>query len=198
MRTSKILQPCPSPEELEQPEQPIVDKQSLRPKTGDDLPIDKVFVNTTQAMFYEYRYSTTCETQPPFCLKPYDFEAHGITYRSMYLIYMSCDSEYEAAIKILGSYPHWQRLASTNWFNEHLSKWKEEMSLREDALAKSKLVSLTERGNVTAARTLLSTAPKSVGRPKKAGTRKSDTKDESDLDAMLSRTHAANANVTLQ
>lgn len=184
MRTSKILQPCPSPEELE--EDTTVTKESLMPKADDDLPIPLAFRNTTQAMFYEYRHSTTAKTPAPFCLKPYDFEAGGVLYKSMYLIYMSCDSEYEAAIKILGSYPHWQRLASTAWFSEHLDKWKAEMLLREDALAKSKLIDLTERGNVTAARTLLG-KPQPVGRPKKQGARKDDG-HESDVDSMLERT----------
>lgn len=188
-KTESILKPCPTDEELDYNEEDlkIVNKQSLLPKTGNALPIHERFVGLTQALFYEYRYATTCDIQAPYCLKPYDFTAHGVLYRSMYLIYMTCDSEYEAAITLLGSYPHWQKLKRAPWFKEHLATWNAEIGLREEALAKSKLIDLTEKGNVTAARTLL-TSKKPPGRPPKAGKRKPDTEVNDDLDSMLART----------
>jgi len=77
---------------------PMVDKLSLRPKVGDALPIDQTLVGCTKALFFENRHNTTVKTLAPYCLKPNDHEYRGNIYRSMYLIYMSCDSEYEAAI----------------------------------------------------------------------------------------------------
>lgn len=193
----KVLYPPPSDEEIDtagyaveidedETAKSFISKKCLLPRKADSLPIDSNLVGTTQAMFFEHRYSTTSKVTAPYCLKPYDWEKDGITYRSMYLIYMSCDSEYEAAIKLLGSYPHWQKLAKAPWFRKHLDKWNDELVLREQALAKSELVALTQRGNVTAARTLLNTK-KVVGRKKSEGGRQADTNNLDDIDAMIDR-----------
>lgn len=174
----------PAPDEIEY----AVDKKTLLPKVGDDLPIDQGLVGFTQALFFEYRFQTTSSITAPYCLKPHDHTLKGITYRSMYLIYMSCDSEYEAAIKLLGNYAHWTKLKQCTWFAPYVDEWNAELVLREIAMAKSKLVTLTERGNVTAARTLLSgKVPAPVGKPKKSGKRQDDTLP-GDIDGMLERT----------
>ncbi len=168
-----------------------VNKLSLRPKVGDELPIDQRFVGCTKALFYEYRHQTTVEMKAPYCLKANDHESKGVVYRSMYLIYMSCDSEYEAAIKLLGNYQHWTKLKRCTWFLPHVEEWNAELRLRESALARAKLVMLTEAGNVTAARTLLNdkkiAGAKVVGKPKSGGVRKSDI-EPGDIEAMLDRT----------
>jgi len=164
-----------------------VDKKSLMPKTGNALPIDKPLVGCTQALFFEWRHQTTSSTMAPYCLKANDHEYQGRIYRSMYLIYMTCDSEYEAAIKLLGNFKHWRKLTKCSWFREHLDDWNAELVTREEALAKSKLVTLTQAGNVTAARTLLGNSKKTAGKPKSKGKRTDDIHD-SDLDAMLERT----------
>lgn len=169
------------------PEEPITDKQKLLPRVGGELPIPLELVGTTQGLFYEHKFNTTCKTRAPYCLKPYDWTFEGDTYLSMYLIYMNCDSEYEAAMTLLGSWPHWRKLARAKWFKIHLDAWNEELEIRENALAKSKLIQLTEAGNVTAARTLLTGKKSAVGKPKKSGKRKADDKDSDDLDAMLGR-----------
>jgi len=166
----------------------VVDKQALLPRVGNDLPIDAGLVGCTKALFFENRFQTTSPVTAPYCLKAHDHTLHGITYRSMYLIFISCDSEYEAAITLLGNYAHWLKLKKCSWFVELLQEWNAELELREEALAKSKLVLLTESGNVTAARTLLGNkkaAP--VGKPTKAGKRTTDILPD-DLDAMLQRT----------
>ena len=62
--------------------------------------------------------------------------------------------------------------------------------LRESALARSKLVALTEAGNVTAARTLLNekkVTGRKAGKPKGKGKRTDDTLP-GDLEEMLERT----------
>ena len=165
-----------------------VNKSSLRPKVGDSLPIDQNLVGCTKALFFENRHNTTVTTTAPYCLKPNDHELHGIVYKSMYLIYMSCDSEYEAAIKLLGNYQHWTKLKRCTWFMPYVEEWNAELVLRESALAKSKLVTLTEAGNVTAARTLLNTKKiAGVGKPPKKGKRTSDI-IPGDLEEMLDRT----------
>lgn len=165
-----------------------VDKLSLLPKIGDELPIHPGLVGCTKALFYENRFQTTVTIPAPYCLKSYDHELRGVVYRSMYLIYMSCDSEYEAAIKLLGNYSHWTKLKRCTWFLPYVEEWNAELVLRESALAKSKLVTLTEAGNVTAARTLLnSKSIAGAGKPPKKGKRVSDIVP-GDLDDMLERT----------
>jgi hypothetical protein len=167
-----------------------VNKLSLRPKVGSELPIHPRFVGCTKAMFYEHRHQTTVEIDAPYCLKPNDHEFKGVVYKSMYLIYMSCDSEYEAAIKLLGNYQHWTKLKRCTWFLPYVEEWNAELRLRESALARAKLVMLTEAGNVTAARTLLNDkkiAGAKVGKPKGKGVRQSDIVP-GDIEEMLERT----------
>lgn len=175
-----------------QPEQAYeieeVNKLSLRPKVGDQLPIAQRLVGCTKALFYEHRHQTTVELDAPYCLKANDHEFKGVVYKSMYLIYMSCDSEYEAAIKLLGNYQHWTKLKRCTWFLPYVEEWNAELRLRESALARAKLVMLTEAGNVTAARTLLNDKKiAGVGKPKGKGNRKPDI-CSGDLDEMLERT----------
>jgi len=167
---------------------PEVNKLALRPKVGSELPIHPRFVGCTKAMFYEHRHQTTVEINAPYCLKPNDHEFKGVVYKSMYLIYMSCDSEYEAAIKLLGNYQHWTKLKRCTWFLPYVEEWNAELKLRESALARAKLVQLTEAGNVTAARTLLNDKKiAGVGKPKSKGKRTSDIVP-GDIEEMLERT----------
>ena len=165
-----------------------VNKLSLRPKVGDQLPIAQRLVGCTKALFYEHRHQTTVEMDAPYCLKANDHEFKGVVYKSMYLIYMSCDSEYEAAIKLLGNYQHWTKLKRCTWFLPYVEEWNAELRLRESALARAKLVMLTEAGNVTAARTLLNDKKiAGVGKPKSKGKRVSDI-TPGDIEEMLERT----------
>jgi len=163
-----------------------VDKQSLQPKVGNALPISQVLVGCTKALFFEHRFQTTVTELAPYCLKSNDHKFKGVVYRSMYLIYMSCDSEYEAAIKLLGNFQHWTKLKRCTWFLPYVEEWNAEIVLREAALAKSKLITLTQAGNVTAARTLLNTKQVVGAKPKK-GKRVSDI-IPGDLEEMLERT----------
>lgn len=114
----------------------------------------------TQALFYEYRHQSTCKTPAVYTLKDKDWEGC----KSMYLIYMQCDSEYEAAHALLGSWTHWTKLKGTSWFASHLEKWNEERTIREEALAHKTLLDQAKEGNVTAAKALMS-GTKKPGRP---------------------------------
>ncbi|MEE8208067.1 MAG: hypothetical protein V3T88_03815 [Nitrosomonadaceae bacterium] len=173
---------------------PEVSKLALRPKVGKELPIAAGLVGCTKALFQEYRHQTTVTMNAPYCLKANDHEYRGVIYKSMYLIYMSCDSEYEAAIKLLGNYRHWTKLKRCTWFLPYVEEWNAELVLRESALAKSKLVKLTEAGNVTAARTLLNDKKiAGVGKPRSKGVRKDDIAP-GDIDEMLDRTDMSKSN----
>ena len=181
-------------DEVEDPDEPEIKqtiKQALAPKEKCDLPIPARFLKTTKGLFYEHRHHTTVDEKAPYTLRNMDFTDNaGHLYKSMYMIYMGCDSEYEAAIKLLGNYAHWLKLKATTWFAPHLEAWNEELTLREEALARSKLVTLTEAGNVTAARTLLGNKKNPVGKPNKSAASKDDVTVD-DIDSMLRRTEGA-------
>lgn len=132
-------------------------------------------VMQTQALFYEFN-----NPDAPYTLRDEDFTNRaGKTYKSAAAIYREAVDEYDAAIKIVGSWTHWEKLLGLKWFVEGIhtggynfggvGKWREEMALRDASFAKSQLVESAEAGNVTAQRYLHETATKGskgkAGRP---------------------------------
>lgn len=169
-------------------------KQKLSPREKFDLPIPVRFLKTTKGLFYEHRHHTTVDEKAPYTLRNMDFtDDSGHLYKSMYMIYMGCDSEYEAAITLLGSYPHWVKLKRCSWFQDYVLTWEQERNIRDEAIARSILVRLAECGNVTAARTLFTNSEKTkgkIGRPEKGGKRQ-DSEGLSELEEMIFRSHEA-------
>lgn len=98
---------------------------------------------------------------------------------SAYQIYMYSDSEYDAAMKLVGSWAHWQRLLACPAFMKGpedafswtgLEDWRTEKELRDQANAYMQLKEAAESGNVQAQRLIYEgkgTASKR-GRPSKA------------------------------
>lgn len=99
---------------------------------------------------------------------------------SAYLIYMYSDSEYEAAMKLVGSWNHWQRLCEIKPFmegpraNKHfantwswtgLTDWRIEKETREKSLAYNQLKTSAEEGNVQAQKLLFEGTGGKRGRP---------------------------------
>lgn len=163
--------------------------EHLRPRELGDLPIEDGLHMLTCALFYEWRHHSSCEITPPYTLKKQDYTYEGVTYRSAYQVYMKCNTEYEAAITLLGSWPHWEKLCKCKWFHDEVEGWRQEMDMRDNALAKEKLVQLTKAGNVTAARTLLKEGSgRKAGAPSRGKRDKEPVND--DLDALLN--HADN------
>lgn len=164
-------------------------KEALLPKKDDELPIDIQLRHCTQSLFYEFRHKTSGKVRAPYCLKDYDYTYGGFTYLSMYMIYMECDSEYEAGIRLLGSYSHWCRLKDTSWFAPYFERWEDERNIRDEAMARSVLISLAEAGNVTAAGKIYTNSKSKgkSGRPAKGGKRTPAPVDES-LETMIERT----------
>ncbi len=119
----------------------------------------------TQGLFYEYRHQTTTKASPPYTLR--EIEWKGCI--SMYQIYMKEESEYEAALILLGSWSHWTRLCKCSWFKPYVTAWREEREIREAALGKKTLIEKAAEGNVSAAKELVHqvTKAKKRGRPSK-------------------------------
>ena len=153
--------------------------KDLTPQDRNSLPIHKDLHMLTQALFFEWKHNTTSKIPAPYCLKNQDHRNGRRTYKSMYLIYMSCHTEYEAAMKLLGSYPHWQKLLKCKWFHEYVVQWREDMRMRDESVARAVLMEKVEGGNVPAARAVLAELRKDSkpagrrGRPLRGGSGKS-------------------------
>lgn len=113
--------------------------------------------NYTKALFFEWHDD---EVSPLYTLK--DQECNGLP--SMYQIYIHSTDEYEAAMKLVGSIRHWEKLCGSKWFMEGvgapaghrgLKAWREDLILRDRSRAKAMLVQEAEKGSVTAQKILL-------------------------------------------
>ncbi len=164
-------------------------KGRMLPREDWDISIDPKLRRCTKALFIDFRHATSGVARPPFTLKPFDVTYEGQVYRSMYLEYMKYDSEYEAAMAILGSWAHWSKLTKTKWFREVLDRWEEERNIRDEAIARSVLISLAEGGNVTAARTIYTNSNdnKPAGRKKNVAGKREDEDADTTLDEMMER-----------
>jgi len=95
---------------------------------------------------------------------------------SAYQIYMYSNSEYEAAMKLVGSWAHWLKLLDSNKFMNGngelwtgLKTWREEKETKDKALAYTLLKSSAADGNVQAQKILFENGGSGKrGRPSKA------------------------------
>jgi hypothetical protein len=76
----------------------------------------------TQYLFWESRHP---KFKPVFTTKKRDHEGCS----SMYLKYMEIGdpTEYQVAIRLLGSWEHWQALCASKWFTDMVNGWREEL-----------------------------------------------------------------------
>lgn len=112
-------------------------------------------------IFKEFNYAHHDRYPPLYTM--YEEPRHGLP--SAYMIYMLADSEYEAAMKLVGSWAHWQRLLKCNeflygskdgrhnWFG--IESWREEREIRERSQALNQLRIAAAGGNVQAQKILL-------------------------------------------
>ena len=119
--------------------------------------------------------------EPEFTLMERDKEWRGKKLPSMYNLFMQYNDEYEAAIGILGSKAHWDKLARTKWFSKGwvgfsghrgLETWREDMLDRDMSIAKKTLIEAAKDGDTAAAKKLADLLKqqmpkKQVGRPLK-------------------------------
>lgn len=86
----------------------------------------------TQSLFVEHSH----ESYPAFfTLKKQDVEKNGRTYCSLYQKYMEIadPTEYKVAIRLFGSWDHWQALCSSKWFTALLTGWREELKVKMES-----------------------------------------------------------------
>jgi hypothetical protein len=87
-------------------------------------------VRLLKALFFE----TTLEDKSTvvYTLKDRDHTYKGITYPSLFLLYMEEEdlTEYNFATKYLDGWQHWKMLCNCTWFKEYVSLWREELYLK--------------------------------------------------------------------
>lgn len=123
-------------------------------------------------LFYEFNTSAHEDYPPIYTMR--ENEWRGLP--SAYQIYRTCDTEYDAAMELVGSWLHWQKLLSSPIFMNGprsgfawtgLNFWREEKDIRDRAEAYVLLKLNAEKGNVQAQK-LLFEGDKKRGRPSKA------------------------------
>lgn len=134
---------------------PELKKERWEAAYAGEIHVPKDMNRATAALFWEKRHeSRTLERgkKPLFNMSMRD---HDDTL-SFPQLYFQCDSDYEAAMVILGSFEHWQRLCEAKWFAEKLVKWKEEKAQRDIAHGRAKIKELANSGNLAACKFLAS------------------------------------------
>lgn len=131
-------------------------------------------IRRTQGLFVEFQ---TSDETAPYTFKDFDVHKEGHTHVSFSSVYLDSADEYEAAMRLVGSWKHWQKLCSLKWFNEGLPQFnwegieslRQTMTARDRSLARKKLLEAAEVGNVTAAKAILEgkEPTKKQGRPAK-------------------------------
>ena len=131
----------------------------------------------TQGLFYEFN-----NVDAPFTLRNEDYVSRkGNTYKSFAQVYREAVDEYDAAMALLGSWAHWQKLCKESWFLtgevngstfSGLNDWREEKEKANESAAKRVLLDAVADGDVQAAKYLDSKvakkeSTKSAGRPEK-------------------------------
>ena len=129
-----------------------------------------------QNIFLDFNTSTHGVNKPLYTMR--ELPSKGLP--SAYLIYMTSSSEYEAAMKLVGSWQHWEKLCKSRPFMEGtedagqwsgLQAWRKEKEIKDRAIAYNQLRVNAATGNVQAQKMLYEgiKAAYRRGRPSKAG-----------------------------
>lgn len=132
------------------------------PKASDPILFDMRGARRTASLFFE----TTSDEQlePVFTLR--DYEKRGLP--SAYLLYMESETEYDAAMKLVGSMGHWRTLCAKPWFMTGdpdkgimgLEQWRLDMAARDSTQAMTVIKDFVSNGDKQAAQFLLNYATK--------------------------------------
>lgn len=132
--------------------------------------VNSVGKRYTKSIFYEMTLAD--KSTVLFTLKD---RAHK-GYPSLYMLYMEQDdlTEYDFAMTHLEGWEHWKQLCECSWFKPIVSRWREELHLRQAAIALRQVKRIAggvEAGSMAANRYLLEKGWQKnidpVGRPSK-------------------------------
>ena len=146
------------------------------PNPSSEVLFDSRGARRTASLFAE---TTRDNTKTPV-LTLMDYEKNGLP--SAYLLYMESETEFDAAMKIVGSMPHWRKLCAAPWFMKGdldrnftgLEQWRKDMAMRDANAAMKVLRSKVSDGDARASQFLLqySTKGEIAGGKTKAKARK--------------------------
>lgn len=143
----------------------------------------------TQSLFIELNYGYSAEPAV-FALGAEDVIKDGVTYPSLYKMYMEVEdpTEYDIAQKALGSYEHWQILCASKCFKDEITKWRDEKEVRAKSKWLNEIKKMAEEGTprgFAAAKFLANQEWKHhKGRPSKKEIDKHLKKETAHLEAM--------------
>ncbi len=157
-----------------------------------DPDVDRSVLKDKQGRFRTnifYEFNKTEGYVPLYTMREHSYKELP----SAYMIYMSAGGEYEAAMKLVGSWSHWQRLQKVKAFMygvpesmqwRGLESWREEKELKDRAEAYNQLKTAAERGNVQAQKIVFEgmKTRRKAGRP---------TKDEVQAEATRQAKHVS-------
>ena len=132
---------------------PELKKERWEAATRGEIHVPKDMNRATAALFWEHRHQTRANKRGKRPLFNMSMKDHDDTL-SFPQLYFQCDSDYEAAMVILGSFDHWQRLCKSKWFAEKLVLWQQEKALRDVAHGRAKIRELADNGNLAACKFL--------------------------------------------
>ena len=83
----------------------------------------------TKSLFFEESEDRSLVV---YTLKDSDHTVDGVTYPSLYRLYLEADdlTEYSFAVAHLDGWEHWQMLCSSTWFKPYAKRWREELEVR--------------------------------------------------------------------
>lgn len=128
----------------------------------------------TEALFWETSRNRDAYA-PVFTLKPHEHEGCA-SMKALYLAERD-PTEYQFAMKVLGSWQHWTLLCSLSWFQPHLEEWRSELDvlLRAEAASAARSIlsdeSASPAAKMQAAKFIANRdyrGREAKGRPKKA------------------------------
>lgn len=150
---------------------PYIDFEGFEdPLSDKSVLLDARGARKTQTLFVDVNNNRRYE--PLYTMREYDYKG----YISAYQIFMHSVDEYDAALKLVGSIDHWNKLCGLKWFNEGglgftgIVQWRKDMVDRDNRMAKKALIKAARNGDATAATKLANWAktiqPKPVAKPK--------------------------------
>lgn len=167
---------------------PIIDRGILH---------DSRSVRRTQTLFVDVNVNKKYE--PLYTMRDQDHKG----YISAYQIFMHSVDEYDAALKLVGSLEHWEKLCDLKWFREGddvrnfsgIEKWRLDMTKRDVMMAKKTIMKqISSSNDVSASRALLNMHKKeeAAKQPKKTP---AQTKAEQDKDEKAAKIRSVVSNL---
>jgi hypothetical protein len=136
-------------------------------------------INTKRMFLERLSPADRDKHKPKYTMQEHDVVVAGVTYTSMYRLYIESVDEYDFITEHLGGMPLWHHLLNTQWFvdgyRQHrgMTAWREDLRARDESTAKRVLLVAAKGGDIPAAKKLLDVSRKPPA-PKVAKTKQAE------------------------